>query len=67
MKGAMKMREVLTLAETSKYLKIHTSTLYQLAQQGKVPASKVGRLWRFRKHRIDKWLDKKENNKQALR
>jgi hypothetical protein len=34
-----------------------------MAQQGKIPASKVGRVWRFRKEKIDKWLDKKESNR----
>lgn len=52
--------QVMTLEEASRYLKIHISTLYQMAQKGRIPASKVGRLWRFRKHRIDKWLDKVE-------
>lgn len=56
-------QQVMTLSEASKYLKVHISTLYQLAQQGKIPVSKIGRLWRFRKERIDAWLDKQENNR----
>lgn len=57
-------QQIMTLTEASAYLKIHISTLYHLAQQGDIPASKVGNLWRFRRHRIDKWLDKTENNKK---
>ena len=48
---------VMTIEELSDYLKISRSTLYKLAQEGKVPCQKVGRHWRFRKEAIDRWLD----------
>lgn len=54
----------LKLKEVSKYLKIHRSTLYRLAQQGQIPASKVGKLWRFNKEKIDKWFDEKQYTKE---
>jgi len=47
---------VLTITELSKYLKISRSTLYKLAQEGKLPAQKVGRHWRFHRGMIDQWL-----------
>ncbi len=50
---------VLTITELSKYLKISRSTLYKLAQEGKLPAQKVGRHWRFHRETIDKWLAKR--------
>ena len=53
------MDEVLTFEETRKYLKLSKSKLYQLVQKRKIPASKIGRIWRFRKAKIDEWLDKK--------
>jgi len=48
---------VLTIDEASKYLRIPLSSLYKLAQDGKIPCQKVGRHWRFRKETIDHWLD----------
>lgn len=48
---------ILTIKELSEYLKISQSTLYKLAQEGKVPCQKVGRHWRFRKEAIDRWLE----------
>jgi len=48
---------VMTIEEASRYLRIPLSTLYKLAQDGKVPCQKVGRHWRFRKETIDQWLD----------
>ena len=51
--------QVLTIEEASKYLRIPLSTLYKLAQDGKIPCQKVGRHWRFRKETIDRWLDER--------
>ncbi|HHH31005.1 MAG TPA: DNA-binding protein [Polyangiaceae bacterium] len=48
---------VMTIDELADYLKIAKSTLYKLAQQGRIPAQKVGRHWRFRKVAIDRWLE----------
>jgi len=48
--------EVLTLQECAHYLKSAVSTIYLLAQQGKIPCQKVGRNWRFRKDALDRWL-----------
>jgi len=48
---------VLTVDELAEYLKVPKSTLYKLAQEGKVPGQKVGRHWRFRKEAIDRWLE----------
>jgi len=48
---------VLTINELAEYLRIPKSTLYKLAQEGKIPAQKVGRHWRFRKEAIDRWLE----------
>lgn len=52
--------KVMTIEELSDYLKIPKSTLYKLAQEGKLPGQKVGRHWRFRKERIDRWLDERQ-------
>jgi len=46
----------MTIGELAKYLKISRSTLYKLSQEGKVPAQKVGRHWRFHKDAVDAWL-----------
>ena len=48
--------EILTIADVEKYLKLSKPTLYFLAQRGKIPASKVGKHWRFRRSELDSWL-----------
>ncbi len=59
------LSEVFTLKEASRYLKIHTSTLYRLAEQGKAPASKIGKIWRFKKDDINAWLEQSKVNNKA--
>jgi excisionase family DNA binding protein len=49
----------MTVEQLSAYLQIAKSTLYKLAQEGKVPGQKVGKHWRFRKHAVDRWLEEK--------
>jgi len=61
---AEKRDAVMTIDELCAYLKVPKSTLYKLAQEGKVPGQKVGRHWRFRKATIDRWLDENREVKQ---
>ena len=49
--------DVLTIYETSAYLRIPLSSMYKLAQEGKIPCQKVGRHWRFRRQALDRWLE----------
>jgi len=53
--------EVMTIEEVCQYLRIPRSSLYKLAQEGKIPCQKVGRHWRFRKASIDLWLDDRKS------
>ena len=53
--------EIMTIGETAQYLRISQSSLYKLAQEGRIPCQKVGRHWRFRKASIDNWLDERKS------
>ena len=46
----------MTIDDLAAYLQVAKSTLYKLAQEGKVPGQKVGRHWRFHRDAIDAWL-----------
>jgi len=50
--------EVMTISDLSEYLQVSKSSLYKLAQSGKVPGQKVGKHWRFSRVVIDKWLQR---------
>ena len=49
--------EVMTIDDLAAYLQVSKSSLYKLAQDGRVPGQKVGRHWRFHKAAIDAWLN----------
>ena len=49
--------DVMTFEDVLAYLRIPRSSLYKLAQEGKIPSQKVGRHWRFRREAIDRWLE----------
>lgn len=53
--------KLLTIQEAAKYLDVHPYTLYRWAKLKKIPAIKMGRVWRFRKERLIAWLEKQEN------
>lgn len=55
---------VFTIEELAAYLRVPKSTLYKLVREGKVPAQKVGRHWRFRKEAIDVWLAETDTRDQ---
>jgi len=47
----------MTVRDVAEYLKLSTDLVYRLAQQGKIPVSKVGNRWRFNKEKVDKWME----------
>ena len=51
------MEDIMTLEEVAKYLKLKPQTIYAWAQDGKIPAAKLGKEWRFKKSIIDKWFN----------
>ena len=51
--------EVLTTAETCRYLKVAPRTLYRYIKDRRVPAFKLGKDWRFVKSELDLLLRKK--------
>jgi len=47
---------IMTVQEVAEYLRLNEMTIYRLAQEGKLPALKIGRSWRFKKELIDEWF-----------
>lgn len=56
---------VLTIREVSEYLRLAESTVYKLAQKGKLPGRKIGGAWRFPKKNLDDWLQQQMPEKVA--
>lgn len=57
----------MTLHEVAEYLQLSRDYIYRLAQSGEIPASKVGSRWRFRRERVDSWMDNMEADTEARR
>jgi excisionase family DNA binding protein len=51
--------EVLTVQEVGKLLRVHSSTVYKLIREDKIPRFRVGSEWRFRTDVIVRWMAEK--------
>lgn len=51
------IREVMDIRQASDYLGISPDTLYKYASESFIPAFKLGNRWRFKKSRLDDWMD----------
>ena len=47
----------MTIDEVADYLRVKKRTVYDWVKKGKIPAVKTVGLWRFRRERIDQWLE----------
>jgi excisionase family DNA binding protein len=48
--------EILTVTDVARFLRVPKSTVYKLARLGELPASKIGKHWRFLRRDIHDWL-----------
>ena len=54
--GATRDGEILTVMEVARFLRVPKSTVYKLARVGELPASKIGKHWRFLRRDINEWM-----------
>ena len=59
-------REVMDIRMASEYLGISADTLYRYVNDGFIPGFRMGNRWRFRKAKLDEWMDS-EVDKQLKR
>jgi len=52
--------EIMMIEDVAKFLRIPVSSVYKLAQEGKIPGQKVGRHWRFYRPTLMKWVAAEE-------
>jgi excisionase family DNA binding protein len=52
--------DLLTIDEVALYLRVKKRTVYDWVKKGKIPAIKTVGQWRFRKDRIDAWLESRQ-------
>ena len=59
-------REVMTLIEAARFLRVKKAVLQKLSDQGRVPARKVGDEWRFSRGALEAWLSGHSSPRQAM-
>jgi excisionase family DNA binding protein len=60
-------KQIMDIKELSEYLGIGKSKIYSLIRMKKIPASKIGRQYRFSKDIVDSWLrDKVITKKESV-
>jgi len=50
------MAELLTTKQLQEILQVDRTTIYRMAEAGRIPAIKVGNQWRFPRQQIEAWL-----------
>ena len=61
------MPEIMTTKELAEYLRLHQITICKFAAEGRIPAVRVGRVWRFDKEAIDKWISEGQSKNVSKR
>ncbi len=51
-------RHLLSVEELAHYLNLRKQTIYNWLHNKKISGIKIGKVWRFDKREIDKWLKK---------
>jgi len=52
----MKPEPWVLLEEIAEYLKVSTDTIHRWIRAKKIPAHKIGRMWRFKVAEVDDWV-----------
>jgi len=55
------MAELLTTKQLQEILQVDRTTIYRMADSGRIPAIKVGNQWRFPREQIEAWLQRQSS------
>ena len=58
-------REVMNIRQASQYLGVSPDTLYKYVNEQKMPAFKLGNRWRFKKSKLDQWMEEKSSQMEG--
>lgn len=57
------MDQLMTINEVASYMRVSRFTVYRLAKERSIPATKIGRQWRFQREEIDRWVKEQYRSK----
>lgn len=49
--------------EACEYLGVNKNTLLKMITEQKLPGVKIGKLWKFKKEQLDKWVEEQNKSK----
>jgi len=55
----------MNIRQASQYLGVSPDTLYKYVNEQKIPAFKLGNRWRFKKTKLDQWMEEKSAEVEA--
>ncbi len=53
---------LMTIEDLADYLKVSRRTIYEWLKQNKIPAVKLVGQWRFKRDKIDAWIENRSLN-----
>ena len=56
---------IMTVHDVAEYLRLSEAKVYKMANDGHIPALRMGKTWRFKKELIDEWI--RRETEQSLR
>lgn len=61
------LAQIMTTKEMAEYLKLHEITICKYAGEGRIPAIRIGRVWRFDKDVIDEWIARGQSTPEVVK
>ena len=63
-KGTVENEEMfMNVKDVARFLKVETAVVYAACSKGEIPFLKIGKLYKFKKTDVLKWLEKEKQNK----
>jgi excisionase family DNA binding protein len=56
---------IMTVHDIAEYLRLSEAKVYRMANEGCIPALRIGKTWRFKRELIDEWI--RRETKLSLR
>ena len=56
---------IMTVHDVAEYLRLSEAKVYKMANEGHLPALRMGKAWRFKRELVDEWI--RRETESALR
>ena len=55
---------IMTVHDIAEYLRLSEAKVYRMANEGCIPALRIGKTWRFKRELIDEWIRRETESSQ---